>query len=85
MKASLGRAKEPFFLAGLFRVQLWVFSFSQKGWGLLFCGGILECMGFGISGMSGMGVFTTVERGRVGGVCGKEGAGPAEKRGGSAP
>lgn len=61
-KASLRRAGYLFMLAFLFRIQLWLFAFSQSDWRNLFKVDILNCMGFGILLMSGMAFFTTADR-----------------------
>ena len=63
--AALRRAGYLFSLAFLFRLQLWVFAFPGSPWTDLFKVDILNCMGFAITLMSVMAIFTTAERVRL--------------------
>ena len=64
-KFALRRAGYLFMLAFLFRLQLWLFAFPQSPWTDLFKVDILNCMGFAITLMSVMAIFTTADRVRL--------------------
>jgi len=62
---ALHRAGYLFSLAFLFRLQLWLFAYPQSAWTDLFRVDILNCMGFAISLLAVMAIFTTADRVRL--------------------
>ena len=68
--AALRRAGYLFGIAFLFRLQLWVFGLPGSLWTDLFRVDILNAMGFAVLLMSGMAVFTTADRVRMGAILG---------------
>ena len=70
MWAAARRAGYLFGIAFLFRLQLWVFGLPTSQWTDLFRVDILNAMGFAIVLMSGLAVFRTADRVRLGAILG---------------
>ncbi len=68
--AALRRAGFLFGIAFLFRLQLWVFGLPGSLWTDLFRVDILNAMGFAILLLSGLAVFSTADRVRMGAILG---------------
>jgi uncharacterized membrane protein len=68
--AALLRSRYLFVIAFLFRLQLWVFGLPKSPWTDLFRVDILNAMGFAVLALSGLAVFRTVDRARLGAVLG---------------
>jgi hypothetical protein len=68
--AALRRAGYLFGIAFLFRLQLWVFGLPGSLWTDLFRVDILNAMGFAILVLSGLAVFSTADRVRMGVILG---------------
>ena len=68
--AALRRAGYLFGIAFLVRLQLWAFGLPRSLWTDLFRVDILNAMGFAILVMSGLAVFSTADRVRLGAILG---------------
>jgi fucose 4-O-acetylase-like acetyltransferase len=68
--AALRRAGYLFGIAFLFRLQLWAFGLPGSQWTDLFRVDVLNAMGFAIVLMSGLAVFRTADRVRMGAILG---------------